>query len=438
MTVKEIVPIKKKVSGTVVLPGSKSMTHRALLMGALSDGAVTILNPLSSEDTLYTARALQQLGCNLNWDHYGGKVDLLPIVRRDGVRIASHSSKDSERLRFFVGNSGTTMRLLLGFLGALEGWFIIDGTERMKERPVGPVAESLGQLGVECRFLERDGYPPVEVISSGLSGGSVLVDARKSSQFLSAILIAAPRARGDVVVRWLEPVASYPYVEMTLRMMQERGIEIRKLSSTEFLIPAPQLYNAGRYTVEGDCSSASYFWATAALTGGTVRTEPVFRESYQGDAKFLDVLSAMGCFVRRGNTWVEVEGPEELSAIDVDMNAMPDLAPTLAVLAAFASGKTVIRRVGHLRIKESDRLSAVSTELSKLGAKVEEGEDFLVVYGGTANRGAEINTYNDHRIAMAFSLAGLKIPGVSIKDPDVVRKSFPDYWIVWERLVYGE
>ncbi|MGC8719833.1 MAG: 3-phosphoshikimate 1-carboxyvinyltransferase [Thermodesulforhabdaceae bacterium] len=428
--VKEISPVNWKVSGKVVLPGSKSMTHRAMLMGALSDGIVTILNPLHSEDTAYTAKALEELGCDLKWDHSGRKLYISPVTRK--------RANPGEVLHLFVGNSGTTMRLLLGFLGAIEGRFVIDGSPRMRERPVGPVVESLAKLGVTCRFLNNEGYPPVEIESSGLSGGSVLVDARKSSQFLSAILIAAPKARNDVVIRWLEPVASYPYVAMTIRMMRERGIEVREQSSSELLIPAPQVYRAGIYAVEGDCSSASYFWATAALTRGTVRTEPVFRESYQGDAGFLEVLSAMGCSIKRGDSWVEVEGPEELVGIDVDMNAMPDLVPTLAVLAAFASGKTVIRRVGHLRIKESDRLSAVATELSKLGARVEEGEDYLIVYGGTVQEGAEIETYNDHRIAMAFSLAGLKISGVRIKHPDVVRKSFPDYWTVWERLVYGK
>ncbi|MEJ5300461.1 MAG: 3-phosphoshikimate 1-carboxyvinyltransferase [Thermodesulforhabdaceae bacterium] len=430
--VKEIIPCDHKVSGVVSLPGSKSMTHRAMLMAALADGPSTILNPLRSEDTLYTAQALEQLGCKLEWilekEEIKLRISPLPVNER---------KSNAELVRLFVGNSGTTMRLLLGFLGAVRGCFVLDGSARMRERPVGPVAESMSQLGVRCRFLEKDGYPPVEVFSQGLNGGHVLVDARKSSQFLSAVLIAAPRASSDVIVKWLEPVASFPYVVMTLRMMKERGIEIRELSYNELLIPAPQTYTAGTFTVEGDCSSASYFWATAALTGGEVRTEPVFRESYQGDAEFLKVLSAMGCSIVRDERSVTVVGPEELLAVDVDMNAMPDMVPTLAVLAAFASGKTVIRRVGHLRIKESDRLRAVASELGKLGVRVEEGEDFLVIYGGTAKKGADIETYDDHRVAMAFSLAGLKIPGVRIKNPDVVKKSFPEYWFVWERFVYG-
>lgn len=422
---KEIIPVNKEVRGSVRLPGSKSMTHRAMLMGALSDGPVTIINPLLSEDTLYTSRALEKLGSEPKWVNEE-KLELIPIPDR------SYDSID-----FFVGNSGTTMRLLTGFLGALEGRFVLDGTPRMRERPVGPVVESLLQLGVRCRFLKEEGYPPLEIISSGLKGGIVTVDARKSSQFLSAVLIAAPKARGDVVLKWLEPVASYPYVLMTVRMMEERGIIIERLGPNEFFIKAPQVYRSGTWTVEGDCSSASYFWATAALTGGSVRTEPVFRESYQGDARFLEVLSAMGCTVDRGESHVNVHGPRKLRAVDVDMNDMPDMVPTLAVLAAFASGKTVIRRVGHLRIKESDRLRAVATELSRLGVRVEEGDDFLVIHGKTATKGAEIETYNDHRIAMAFSLAGLRISGVRIKNPDVVRKSFPDYWQKWEQFVYG-
>jgi len=433
--IKDIVPCDREVKGTVLLPGSKSMTHRAMLMAALADEPSIIINPLRSEDTLYTAQVLEKLGCKLEWvaEEEGLKLRILPLSLRD----TGLNDRRSSPLHLFVGNSGTTMRLLLGFLGAVRGRFILDGSARMRERPVGPVAESMSQLGVKCRFLEKDGYPPVEVFSSGLNGGIVLVDARKSSQFLSAVLIAAPRARENVIVRWLEPVASFPYVLMTVRMMIERGIEIQEFGQNGLVVPAPQTYRAGIFTVEGDCSSASYFWATAALTGGEVRTEPIFRESYQGDAEFLQVLSAMGCSIDRDELSVTVRGPERLNAVDVDMNAMPDMVPTLAVLAAFASGKSVVRRVGHLRIKESDRLKAVALELSKLGVKVEEGEDFLVVYGGTAKRGADIETYDDHRIAMAFSLAGLKIPGVRIKNPDVVKKSFPEYWLVWERLVYG-
>lgn len=426
---KEIIPTGKRVCGRVKLPGSKSMTHRAMLMGAFSDGSVALVNPLKSEDTLYTLEALKKLGCKSNWSPDGERLELLPLHEDD--------KKEDKITDFFVGNSGTTMRLLIGFLGAIKGRFLIDGSERMRERPVGPVVESLSRLGVKCKFPIREGYPPVEIISSGIKGGTTLVDARKSSQFLSAVLIASPRAQGDVVVKWLEPVASYPYVSMTIRMMEERGIRMERRGECELLVRAPQFYRSGVWMIEGDCSSASYFWATAALTGGSVRTEPIFLKSYQGDASFLDVLSDMGCVVERGDTWAEVHGPDQLQAIDIDMNDMPDMVPTLAVLAAFASGKTVIRRIGHLRIKESDRIRAVASELSKLGARVEEGEDFLVIYGETARKGAEIETYNDHRIAMAFSLAGLKIPGVRIKNPDVVRKSFPDYWQIWEQLVYG-
>ncbi|MCX7823623.1 MAG: 3-phosphoshikimate 1-carboxyvinyltransferase [Syntrophobacterales bacterium] len=427
--VKEIKPVDGKVYGSIKLPGSKSMTHRAMLMGALSDRPVTIVNPLQSEDTLYTAKALEKLGCELKWEIEEGRLELSPL---------RHKSLGKDRtIDFFVGNSGTTMRLLIGFLGAIEGRFVLDGSGRMRERPVGPVVESLSQLGVDCKFLKHEGYPPVEITSCGLEGGTVIVDARKSSQFLSAVLIASPQAKRDVVIRWLDPVASYPYVSMTIRMMEERGIRVERSSSCELLVKAPQVYKGGTWIVEGDCSSASYFWATAALTGGLVRTEPVFRKSYQGDSGLLEILSSMGCTVRRGDTWVEVRGPDRLHSVEVDMNDMPDMVPTLAVLGAFATGKTVIKRVGHLRIKESDRLRAVASELSRLGTVVEEGEDFLIIHGETASRGAEIETYDDHRIAMAFSLAGLKIPGVRIKNPDVVRKSFPNYWQVWEQFVYG-
>ncbi len=438
MEVKEITPLKGKVEGRVSIPGSKSMTHRALLMAALSRSPSVLKHPLKSEDTLYTAKALEQLGCIVEWRDERDEVFINPEPMKN-------LSPRGSPISIFVGNSGTTMRLLIGFLSTvawfwLEGKplrFIIDGSNRMRERPVGPVMESLKALGVRGRFLEKEGFPPVEIVSGGLSGGKVVVDARKSSQFLSALLLSAPCARDDVIVSWLEPVASYPYVEMTLKMMKERGIAFRFISSVEIFIPGNQIYNSGIFVIEGDCSSASYFWATAAISGGRVVTEPIFKESYQGDIGFLTVLERMGCKISRGDNFVEVVGPEELKSIEIDMNHMPDMVPTLSVLSAFARGKSVIKNIGHLRLKESDRIMAVSNELKKLGVRVEDGEDWLVIHGGGAVKGALIDTYDDHRIAMAFSLAGLKVPGVRIKNPSVVRKSFPDYWSLWERFVYG-
>lgn len=417
----------KSISGKILLPGSKSMTHRAMLMAALADGPSEIVHPLKSEDTLFTAEALSKLGVSVDWE------DDRVVIRPPEVRWTVPEEP------LYVGNSGTTMRLLIGFVSAGSGRFILDGSERMRQRPVGPVAEALGQLGVRCIFLNREGYPPVAILSTGLKSGRAKVDASRSSQFLSSLLIAAPCADGPVVVSWYEPVASFPYVRMTLRMMAERGISYKELEKSSIEVAAPQKYASGRFEIEGDCSSASYFWAAAAVTGGKVETFPVFERSYQGDAGFLDVLEMMGCRVTRKGKSVTVEGPEVLKPVDVDMNAMPDMVPTLAVVAAFAEGRTVIRNVGHLKIKESDRLSAVAAELSKAGGDVEIlGDDTLVIRGGKKLHGALIRTYGDHRIAMAFSILGLKVDGIVIDNPGVVAKSFPEYWHVFSSVLYGD
>ena len=421
---KEISP-SGKVSGKVILPGSKSMTHRALLMAALASEPSIVDGALVAEDTMLTAQALERLGVNLR--------------REKTTWFVSPPKWRWKRCDspIFLKNSGTSMRLLLGIAAAGKGRFIFDGTERMRQRPVGPVVEALSVLGVKCNFLIRHGYPPVEITSNGLGNGGTVeirVDARKSSQFLSSLLIASPCAKGTVRLSWLEPIASYPYVEMTLRMMREREIQFRWLGDSEIEIPGGQDYRGGRWTVEGDCSTASYFWAAAAITGGTIETEPIFEESYQGDAGLLEILERMGCRVERRGNIVAVSGSRRLRGVDVDMNSMPDMVPTLAVVAAFAEGDTIIRNVGHLRIKESDRLKAVSTELKKMGAHVEIRGDDLVIRGGEKLHGAEIDTYDDHRIAMAFAVAGLRVPGVVIRNPGVVSKSFPEFWEVFGSL----
>lgn len=423
----------ESVNGSVILPGSKSMTHRALLMSALSDGPSTLIHALKAEDTLLTASNLSRLGVKIRC-RTGSDDGCENEVNVEPPKVRWPVSEES----LFVGNSGTTMRLLLGVVAAGSGKFILDGSSRMKERPIGPVASALERLGVECKFLEKEGFPPIAITSRGLKSGYVEVDATRSSQFLSSLLLASPCSEGPVVIRWQEPVASFPYVRMTLRMMEERGIRIVYRDESEIEVPAPQGYRPGRVLIEGDCSSASYFWAAAAITGGRVETYPVFHESYQGDAAFLNILEMMGCTIERTEAAVRVEGPAMLKSVDVDMNSMPDMVPTLAVIAAFAPGKTVIRNVAHLRIKESDRLAVVAAELAKLGTRVEIIDpDKLVIYGGRPLNGAVIQTHNDHRIAMAFSVMGLKIDGIVIKDPDVVAKSFPSYWDTFASFVYG-
>ncbi len=421
-TIKKL-PAGARIKATIRLPGSKSITHRALMMASLAQGDCRITNALTAEDTLLTAEALRQLGVDMAW----GEEAIL--VRPPAQRWAQPDRP------IFLGNSGTSMRLLLSLAAAGEGKFIFDGTQRLRQRPVGPVLEALEALGPTCRYLHEPGYPPLEIESRGLTGGEVLVDARQSSQFLSSLLIASPCAREEVRVGWLEPVASLPYVMLTLDMMAHAGIHFEWTAANQIAIPAPQRYLAAPYTVEGDCSSASYFWAAAALTGGAVTTGPLSSRSRQGDLKLLEVLKEMGCGVSWEGDEVTVRGPDHLRPVDLDMNAMPDMVPTLAVLGAFAEGPSRIRNVAHLRVKESDRLHALATELSKFAVPVEEHQDGLAIQGGAVRSPkGTIEVYDDHRIAMAFALMGLCVDGVEIDKAEAVAKSFPSFWEVFEGL----
>ncbi|SMC22770.1 3-phosphoshikimate 1-carboxyvinyltransferase [Desulfacinum hydrothermale DSM 13146] len=418
------IPTVERVTGRVPLPGSKSVTHRAFILAALSGGESVVLNALDAEDTRVTASALRDLGARVEW-------------RGSTVRIRPpHELWRSPSSPINVGNSGTSLRLLAGLAAAGKGTFVFDGTARLRERPVGALTVALETLGAVVRFPLKRGYPPVVIESDGLCGGRVCVDASQSSQYLSSILLASTKASGPVAVSWEENVSSFPYVEITLQMMAQAGLDFRKAGPTEVVVNAPQVVKPFHYRVEGDCSSASYFWAAAALTGGSVLTYPVSQAALQGDCAFLDILSAMGCRVDWTEEGVCVQGPRTLRSVDADMNRMPDMVPTLAVLAACAEGASRIRNVAHLRIKESDRLRAVAVELSKLGVQVEEGSDGLVIQG-PPRRGATIETYEDHRIAMAFAVLGLRVPGVVIRGAATVRKSFPEFWDTFFGLIHG-
>lgn len=422
--VKRIEPVGT-VNARVRLPGSKSVTHRAFLMAALADGDSTIGNPLRAEDTLLTARALEQLGVRIRWDDAG--VSVTPPPRR--------WSRPGGPL--LLGNSGTSTRLLLAVAAAGEGRFVFDGSARLRERPMSPVLEALERLGAGVRWLARPGCLPVEIQGCGLSGGEVEVDASESSQFLSALLMAAPCARGEMRIGWKQPVASFPYVRLTLSMMKDAGITLFTSGENGIVIPAPQTYSPLRMTVEGDFSSASYFWAAAAVTGGAVHTSPLSRKSAQGDRRLLDILECMGCGVSWEEEGVRVTGAGagNLNAVNVDMNDIPDMVPTLAVLAAFARGTTRIRNVAHLRVKESDRLRTVALELAKLDVPVSELPDGLEILGGEARPPrVPIESHNDHRIAMAFAVAGLRTGGMAIRGAAAVAKSFPAFWDILDGL----
>jgi 3-phosphoshikimate 1-carboxyvinyltransferase len=394
------------------------------MMAALSDGPWEIANPLRAEDTLLTAGAIEALGTRLEWSQ--DRVRVTPPERRwQGVQGP-----------VFLGNSGTSARLLLALFSAGTGRFVMDGSARLRQRPIGPAVEALRKLGAQISWGQKPGFLPVEINSRGLEGGEVFVDASKSSQFLSGILIAAPAAAGIVRVQWSDQVASRPYLEMTIGMMKEAGICFERQGPNNIAIPGPQPYAPCDFTVEGDCSSASYFWGAAALTGGEVFTSPVSSSSLQGDCRFLHVLEKMGCRIFWEKDGVRVCGPQKLSPIDVDMNEMPDMVPTLAVVCAFAEGVSHIGNVAHLRIKESDRLYTVAAGLKTLGFEARELQDGLIVHGGgVAPRPAgPVCAFDDHRIAMAFALAGLRLQGVVIEGAESVSKSFPGFWEIFESL----
>lgn len=410
------------VRGAVPVPGSKSVTHRALILAALADGECMIENALDAEDTRITADALRRLGADLRWE--GTTVTVRPSAYR-------WVSPDEP---LHLGNSGTSLRLLMGLAAVGRGTFVFDGSGRLRQRPVGPLTDALKPLGVTVRYLGDGPCPPLTLETDGLNAGRTLVDASESSQYLSSVLMAATQAKGPVVVEWTDPVASFPYVTITLQMMAEVGLSFRRRGPNEILVPAPQRIAPFRMEVEGDCSSASYFWAASALTQGDVLTYPLRPDALQGDCRFLDVLAAMGCTVRWEERGVRVQGPDRLLPVDVDMNTMPDMVPTLAVVCACADGVSTIRNVAHLRIKECDRLDAVATELRRLGVHVDQDPDGLRIQG-PPRHGAVIRTYDDHRIAMAFAVLGLRVPGTVIDGATTVAKSFPDFWGVLDRLL---
>ena len=331
-----------------------------------------------------------------------------------------------------VGNSGTSMRFLTALAALRTGITFLDGSERMRKRPIGELLNGLGELGVRAYSQEGDDCPPVIVQSRGLRGGTARVKGEESSQFVSGLLIVAPYARKDVNIEVAGSLASKPYVDITREVMSSFGVEIRSQGYHSFFIKAGQQYLPQKYRIEGDASNASYFFSAAAVCEGRVRVRNLNPATIQGDIGFLEILERMGCRVTRGSDWIEVLGGE-LHSVEIDMNEMPDLVPTLAVTAAFARGKTVIQNIGHLRLKESDRIHAVAAELSKMGIQVREGEDSLEILGGKS-RGAEIETYHDHRMAMSFAIAGLAVPGVKIKKERCVDKSFPGFWDELQRL----
>ncbi len=406
--------------GAVTVPGSKSYTHRAFTVSSLADGESFLFDALRCEDTEHTARGLMKFGVEVHWES-----DHVRVLGRGGMFKATDERIDA-------GNSGTTMRFLTALASLKTGITLLDGSERMRKRPMGELLSGLGELGVRAYSQNGDDCPPVIVASQGLTGGRARIRGVESSQFLSSLLMVAPYAQRDVQLEVADSLASRPYVGITQEVMSAFGMEVRNQGYHSFFIKAGQRYLPQKYRIEGDASNASYFFSAAAVCGGRVRVANLNPATIQGDIGYLEILEKMGCHVIRGSDWIDVVSGD-LRGVEVDMNGMPDLVPTLTVTAAFARGKTVIRNIGHLRLKESDRIHGLTVELSKMGVRVREGEDRLEIEGGKV-RGAEIETYNDHRMAMSFAIAGLAIPGVKIKEERCVDKSFPGFWNELQKL----
>jgi 3-phosphoshikimate 1-carboxyvinyltransferase len=410
----------KTINAVVKVPGSKSLTQRALIAAALAAGDSTLVGPLASEDTGYTIGALRAMGIGID----DGDPERW-LVRGTGGEIATPAAK------IFLGNNGTATRFLTSVAALGAGRIHITGDPRMAQRPIAPLLEALQGWGVQLVSDAGNGCPPLTIDATGIAGGKTVLPEGKSSQYLSSLLLVAPYARKPAELEVLGEVLSRPYVEMTLAVMADFGIRVEAAPSLSFFRIPRGRYLGHEYKIEGDASGASYFWAAAAITGGSVTVANVPVPSLQGDANLVPLLARMGCHVHKTGDGITVKGPERLEGIAVDMGDMPDVAPTLAIVAAFAEGTTVINNVAHLRIKECDRVSAVITELRKMGADVEEEPDRMIIHGrggGSNLHGAAIETYHDHRIAMCFAVAGLRVAGVEITGEECVGKSFPDFW----------
>ena len=404
----------------VAVPGSKSYTHRCLVAAALAEDVCRLENCLDSEDTRLTRRALTQMGVRFE-DQNGATV-----VHGTGGRLAACDDPID------LVNSGTSMRLLTAVAALGQGPYVLTGSQRMQQRPIGDLLDGLNRLGVSARSLKQAGFPPLAVDGRDIKGGAVSLKCGLSSQFLSALLLIAPYLDEGLDISVVEGPVSKPYVDLTVNIMETFGVRLERNKYSRFRVAGGQRYQGGRYAVEVDASQASYFWAAAAITGTTIKVLGVSSASRQGDVRFLDVLEAMGCRVSHEADGIAVTGGK-LVSVEVDMADMPDVVPTLAVVAAFARGTTVIRNVAHLKEKESDRLAVMAGGLTRMGIIAMNDNVGLTVIGGRP-AGARIDPHNDHRIAMSFAVAGLVTPGVIIEDEACVEKSFPTFWKVLDAL----
>ncbi|HEX9998575.1 MAG TPA: 3-phosphoshikimate 1-carboxyvinyltransferase [Abditibacterium sp.] len=424
MSALPIHPVSHPIEGTIRVPGSKSITNRALLLAALCDGHSRLEGALFSDDTRYMEVALNQLGIEVRADE---KAKTFEIEGRGGTFPVAEAE-------LFLGNAGTATRFLTAALCLGNGTYFIDGIPRMRQRPIGDLLGALSELGAD--ISSQNNCVPLEIRAAGLRGGNVSIRGDASSQFLSALLLVAPKTRDGLEIEIDGPLFSKPYVEMTLQMLHQWGAQSENDDLQTFRVAGGQNLTAQTYVIEPDASSASYFFAAAAVTGGKIRVKNLGKDALQGDVAFVDVLEKMGCAVKKGKNYVEVEGPEDgkLRGVAVDMNAISDCVMTLAAIAPFADAPVEIHNVAHIRGKETDRISALATELGRLGVKIEEKADGLTIFPAKRLKRASIKTYDDHRMAMSFAITALKSPGIEIRDPGCVAKTYPDFFEDLEKL----
>ncbi|WP_334186905.1 3-phosphoshikimate 1-carboxyvinyltransferase [Noviherbaspirillum sp.] len=425
-----------RAQGVVRLPGSKSISNRTLLLSALATGSTRIFDLLASDDTHVMLTALQKLG--VRWEQAGDTQEYL--LHGCGGVLPVHQAD------LFMGNAGTAIRPLTAALAVIGGDYSLHGVSRMHERPIGDLVDALNAIGARISYTGEPGYPPLHIQRGQIQAQRMQVRGNVSSQFLTALLMASPLMAKDqpVTIDVIGELISKPYIDITLNLMRRFGVKVEREDWQRFTVPAGQTYvSPDTIHVEGDASSASYFLAAGAIAGGPVRVEGVGRGSIQGDVRFVDALEQMGATITLGDNWIEASSNGQLKAIDADFNHIPDAAMTIAVAALYADGPSRLRNIGSWRVKETDRISAMATELRKLGATVEEGADYLRIVPPTSIRAAAIDTYDDHRMAMCFSLASLdgaarKGNAIRINDPKCVAKTFPAYFDAFKKIARND
>lgn len=426
----EIYEVKnaKNFYSEINIPGSKSITNRALLLASLSENPIVIKNPLFSDDTIYMIDCLRKLGN-----------EIFVSEDKSYIKVVGNKKREFKDTNIYVGNAGTVMRFLVSYIASGKGNIIIEGSKRMYERPISELVDSMKELGVQIEYLKNEGYPPLKIKANGINKNKVYVSGNNSSQYLSSILMSAPYFENDLTIILKNNLISKPYVKMTLEMAKQFGADI-KIIENGYKIKKGHYNKLTEYTVEGDMSSASYFLACAFITNSTVKINNFFKNSIQGDYKLLNILEKAGLnIISQDKNSITVKGPEKYDGFNLDLNDTPDIVPTLAIISLFANSESEIKNVESLRVKECDRISAVCNEIKKLNGNIIEYQDGFKIIPKKISEytGNNIETYNDHRIAMSFAIAGLKIPDICILNPNCVSKTFPNFFNELEKVYEG-